>query len=85
MFERRKILVGMGGNAYSNLQALTLLFRRLDFHMVVTADKTTDEIVVSLYKGNDLLKSESGPTVPVALRRLNTGMAKRFPEIMKEK
>ena len=77
----RKIVVGMQGDGYTNLQCLAALGDQ-GFHAVFSRKKGL--CVVSLFQGSDLKKTGEGPTYSVALRRLFTDCAKLRPEIFTE-
>lgn len=80
----RKILVGMKGNAHTNLQALAV-FASEGFHAVFSVDpKEEGLLTISLYKGDELVKAASGPTYPVCLRRLFEETGSWKPELFTE-
>ena len=80
----RKIVVGMKGDAYSNLQALAV-FASGGFHAVFGKDpKDPGLLSVSLYKDSKLVKAATGPTYPVCLRRLFQETGSWKPELFTE-
>lgn len=74
-----KIVVGMRGNAHTNLQCLQAL-GTLGFHAVLALDAKTGDPTVSLFKGDELKRAASGATYPVALRRLFEGASEMLPD-----